>query len=374
MHARHLVPSTARAPTTRQTASLGQVLCHSRLWNASTRTWPTSCRTRSSGSCVEAPSSSATRSAASRRHGRAPARTAECVGVGSGTAALSVLLACGRDRRRRRGHRPGPHVHRVGAGRDPRRGRAGPMRRRGWNRPARRRCGGRCRRTPRRPRSWRCTSTASCATCPRCDGWPRGTGSRSSRTPRRRTEPSATAGAPAHSGCGAAFSFYPSKNLGALGDGGAICTNDSSSPERARESATSASARKGEHVMLGVNERLDGLQAAFLSVKLRRPRGRERGAAAPCRGLSAPCWTGASRLLEERPSTPCVYHLFPVRVRGARRRRGAAAARGHRHRRPLLAPAARQPALRGHVAASGRAEARRGMGRARSSRCPCRPG
>ena len=122
------------------------------------------------------------------------------------------------------------------------------------------------------------------------------------------------AGRPAGSlGDAAAFSFYPSKNLGALGDGGAICTDDAAIAERARRLRHLGQRRKGEHVELGVNARLDGLQAALLSVKLSRLRdgnqARRRHAATYRERLA-----GHVRLLGERTASPCVYHLFPVRV------------------------------------------------------------
>ena len=69
-------------------------------------------------------------------------------------------------------------------------------------------------------------------------------------------------------GAAAAFSFYPSKNLGALGDGGAICTDDDVLAARLRRLRNLGQRTKGEHVELGYNERLDGLQAALLRVKL----------------------------------------------------------------------------------------------------------
>jgi dTDP-3-amino-3,4,6-trideoxy-alpha-D-glucose transaminase len=68
-------------------------------------------------------------------------------------------------------------------------------------------------------------------------------------------------------GRASAFSFYPSKNLGALGDGGAICTDDRQLADTAR-SLRDLGRRNGEHVLAGYNERLDALQAAFLDVKL----------------------------------------------------------------------------------------------------------
>jgi len=117
------------------------------------------------------------------------------------------------------------------------------------------------------------------------------------------------AGSLGHAG---AFSFYPSKNLGALGDGGAVSTNDAQLAARIRELRNLGQRRKGEHVVVGYNERLDGLQAALLRVKLTHLEAwnvaRREHAGRLREGL-------AEKLvaLTERPSTPCVYHLFPVR-------------------------------------------------------------
>ena len=70
-------------------------------------------------------------------------------------------------------------------------------------------------------------------------------------------------------GNAACFSFFPGKNLGAYGDGGAIVTNDESLADRCRMIANHGRLKKYDHEFEGVNSRLDGLQAAILSVKLK---------------------------------------------------------------------------------------------------------
>ena len=70
-------------------------------------------------------------------------------------------------------------------------------------------------------------------------------------------------------GDAAGFSFYPGKNLGALGDGGAITTNDKELADIARAIANYGSRKKYVNIYKGVNSRLDEIQAAILSVKLK---------------------------------------------------------------------------------------------------------
>lgn len=114
-------------------------------------------------------------------------------------------------------------------------------------------------------------------------------------------------------GDAAAFSFYPSKNLGALGDGGAICTNDAAIAQRARELRHLGQRRKGEHVAIGANERLDGLQAAFLQAKLPHLDGWNE--ARRSFALEYDRLLGArGRVLAAGPGSRCVYHLYPIRL------------------------------------------------------------
>jgi dTDP-3-amino-3,4,6-trideoxy-alpha-D-glucose transaminase len=146
-------------------------------------------------------------------------------------------------------------------------------------------------------------------------------------------------------GAGAGFSFYPSKNLGALGDAGAVCTNDDAVAERVRRLRDLGRRTPREHLELGTNERLDALQAAFLGVKLPHLEHgnelRKAHAARYRRSLG-----GRVRMLDELPGATCVYHLFPIRVPdrdGFARRLREAGVQTVVHYTPALH---QQPALR----------------------------
>lgn len=69
-------------------------------------------------------------------------------------------------------------------------------------------------------------------------------------------------------GAAATFSFYPGKNLGAMGDAGAVLSNDANLARRIAMFARHGGLRKGDHEIEGINSRMDGLQAAILNVKL----------------------------------------------------------------------------------------------------------
>jgi dTDP-4-amino-4,6-dideoxygalactose transaminase len=111
----------------------------------------------------------------------------------------------------------------------------------------------------------------------------------------------------------AAFSFYPSKNLGALGDGGIIATNRARA-DRLRALRHVGQRVKNRHDVAGFNSRLDAMQAAFLMIKLRRlpawNRARRRRAGWYRRLVRR----ADLRLPVERPGALHVYHLFIVRT------------------------------------------------------------
>jgi dTDP-4-amino-4,6-dideoxygalactose transaminase len=111
----------------------------------------------------------------------------------------------------------------------------------------------------------------------------------------------------------AAWSFYPSKNLGGLGDGGAVTTSDPQLAQLIRELGNYGSLEKNVHVTAGFNSRLDELQAAILRVKLTRLdewNGRRRQRAE--RYLMALGQTDLLLPPNDRDVTPA-WHLFVVR-------------------------------------------------------------
>src|SRR5207247_2016485 len=112
-------------------------------------------------------------------------------------------------------------------------------------------------------------------------------------------------------GDAAAFSFYPTKNLGAYGDGGAVVTSDAGLAERVRRLRNGGQADRYRHVELGVNSRLDELQSAILRVKLRHlDRANEARRALAARYHAA---LAGVTLPRELPGRRHVYHLYVVR-------------------------------------------------------------
>ena len=113
-------------------------------------------------------------------------------------------------------------------------------------------------------------------------------------------------------GDAAGHSFYPGKNLGALGDGGAVTTNDSELADCIRALANYGSQRKYVFRYKGRNSRLDEIQAAVLSVKLRHldddNRRRQQIASYYYEHISNPLIT----LPRQMPDANNVYHIFPI--------------------------------------------------------------
>ena len=115
-------------------------------------------------------------------------------------------------------------------------------------------------------------------------------------------------------GDAAGHSFYPGKNLGALGDGGAVTTNDSELAAAVRALANYGSQKKYVFKYAGRNSRLDEIQAAVLDVKLKYlvqdNRHRQEVAKMYYEGIKNPLITLPNRLDDAQN----VYHLFPVLV------------------------------------------------------------
>lgn len=114
----------------------------------------------------------------------------------------------------------------------------------------------------------------------------------------------------------ACFSFYPGKNLGACGEGGALVTDDPEIARTARLLRSWGEERRYEHLLKGFNFRMDGIQGAILRIKLRhldawtearRARAAAYGAALAGTGVRVP---------EERTGDRHVYHVFAVRLQG----------------------------------------------------------
>lgn len=118
------------------------------------------------------------------------------------------------------------------------------------------------------------------------------------------------AGSIGHVGC---FSFYPGKNLGAYGEGGAIVSNDPEIMKTVRMLRDWGQAKKYDHVLKGFNARLDEIQAAVLRVKLKYIEGWTEGR----RAVAARYEAGLSSLGIGIPKPPAhcrhVYHVYAIR-------------------------------------------------------------
>lgn len=115
-------------------------------------------------------------------------------------------------------------------------------------------------------------------------------------------------------GHAAAFSFYPGKNLGAYGEGGALTTNDDEVAKLARSLRSHGESTRYFHKYVGYNYRMDGFQGAVLNVKMKHLRewtAKRQARASLYKELLA----GANvKVLDDPPQSECVYHLFVVYV------------------------------------------------------------
>lgn len=113
-----------------------------------------------------------------------------------------------------------------------------------------------------------------------------------------------------------AFSFYPTKNLGAFGDAGCLVTNDRQRAEWIRRFANHGALKKDDHLIEGINSRMDSLQASVLNVKLRylkRWNKQRIKNALLYRSLLKD--TGDIVLPYQRTGTEHTYHLFVIRTK-----------------------------------------------------------
>jgi dTDP-4-amino-4,6-dideoxygalactose transaminase len=110
----------------------------------------------------------------------------------------------------------------------------------------------------------------------------------------------------------ACFSFYPGKNLGAYGEGGAVVTSDERYVEPLKQLRDQGQSKKYYHTLVGYNYRMEAIQGAVLGVKLKHLDDwnavRRKHAAVYSRELA----DSGLRLLEELPDTKSVHHIFPL--------------------------------------------------------------
>lgn len=118
-------------------------------------------------------------------------------------------------------------------------------------------------------------------------------------------------------GKAAAFSFYPSKNLGALGDGGMVITNDEAVAQKMRSLRNYGSPRKYYHTEPGTNSRLDTLQAAVLNIKLPHLadwNSSRNQAAAKYDTLLEPLRSMGIFPMQNQSGQGHIYHLYVIRI------------------------------------------------------------
>jgi dTDP-4-amino-4,6-dideoxygalactose transaminase len=152
-------------------------------------------------------------------------------------------------------------------------------------------------------------------------------------------------GRPGALGTAATFSFFPSKNLGCFGDGGAITTNDAEIADRCRMLRFHGSYDKTTFEHVGYNSRLDELQAAILRVQLPHLDGWADGRRAAARHYEDSGVGDLVALPRAAADAEPAWHLYTIRHPAIERVAEALAARGIGHKAYYRVPAHRQPAM-----------------------------
>jgi dTDP-3-amino-3,4,6-trideoxy-alpha-D-glucose transaminase len=159
------------------------------------------------------------------------------------------------------------------------------------------------------------------------------------------------AGRPGALGTAATFSFFPSKNLGAFGDGGAITTRDDGIAERVRMLRFHGSRDKQTFELVGHNSRLDELQAAILRVQLPHLDAWADGRRQAAAHYEA---AGLGELVDlPRAMGRPAWHLYVVRHERADELASALKAAGVGHKAYYRVPTHEQPAMREYAPADG---------------------
>ncbi len=147
-------------------------------------------------------------------------------------------------------------------------------------------------------------------------------------------------------GIAGAFSFYPTKNLGAMGDGGAVITNDASLAARLRRLRNGGQTSRYQHLEPGANSRLDEMQAAILRARLPYLRTWTEKRRVLARRYRA-ALVGASITVPPELESGHVYHLFPIRTSARAELQAHLKAAGIETLVHYPVPIPRQPALAG---------------------------
>ena len=110
------------------------------------------------------------------------------------------------------------------------------------------------------------------------------------------------------------FSFYPGKNLGAYGDAGAVITQDQALRDNLAMQVNHGRTKKYEHDFLAGNFRMDGLQAAVLSVKLKHLNDWTNKRISLANRYNEALKSSGLKVIKTLPGAKCVYHIYLVEL------------------------------------------------------------